>query len=173
MNVSSRPTGFARQLSAPAYFVAFLLVVIPLFDALMSVAPFHPRAAQWRFAVVGLLSNALMIPSVGLLFAVVTAVTLDHAAAKKAIRIFSWIAVVVLGAAIGFFALDSMQTRAAVRPDLQLSFLVASVTAICKLLLGIVAFVLFARASRAVSRRLEQTTSAPNLLVQRDGPAVL
>lgn len=172
MNPSTRTTSGYRQLAAPTYFVAFLLVAIPLFDALMSVAPFHPRAAQWRFAMVGLLSNALMIPSVGVLLAVIAAVTLDDAGAKRAIRVLSWITVPVLVAAIGFFALDSLQTRAAVRPELQLSFLVASVTAICKLLLGIIAFVLFARASRTSSRRAERT-KASSLLVARDAPGTL
>lgn len=172
MNTSTRATNVTRQLSAPAYFVAFLLIFIPFFDALMSVAPFHPGAAQWRFAAVGLLSNALMIPCIGVLIAVVTAVTMDHVGAKRAIRIISWIVVPVLLMAIGFFALDSMQTRSAVRAELQLSFLVASVTAVCKLLLGIVAFVLFARASGTVSRRTERAPSAANLLVARDGPSV-
>jgi hypothetical protein len=165
-------TNATRQLAPAAYFVAFLLIVIPLFDALMSVAPFHVEAAQWRFAAVGLLSNALMIPSVGVLFAVVTAVTLDHVGAKRAIQVLSWIMVPVLMAAIGFFALDSMQTRAAVRPEMQLSFLVASITAVCKLLLGIVAMVLFARASRTSSRQVDRTTAASSLLVTREGATV-
>ncbi len=172
MKTSTSTTNATRPLAAAAYFVAFLLIVIPVFDALMSVAPFHPGTAQWRFAAVGLLSNALMIPSVGMLFAVVTAVTLDHVGAKRAIRVFSWIMVPVLAAAIGFFALDSMQTRAAVRPEMQLSFLVASITAVCKLLLGIGAIVLFARASRTSSRQVDRMTAASNLLVTRDAAAV-
>ena len=173
MNVSTRTTIVPGKLAPPAYFVAFLLVVIPFFDALMSVAPFHPGVAQWRFAAVGLLSNALMIPSVGVLVAVVTAVTLDHDAAKRAIRVASWIMVPVLFAAMGFFALDSMQTRAVVRAEMQLSFLVASATAVGKLFLGVVAFVLFARASRTTSRRPERMSAATNLLVTREGPSTL
>lgn len=173
MNVSTRTPILHHKLAAPAYFVAILLVFIPVFDALMSVAPFHPGSAQWRFAAVGLLSNALMIPCVGFLLAVVTAVTLDNLAAKRAIRVISWTMVPVLATAISFFALDAMQTRASVRAQLQLSFLVASVTAIGKLLLGVVAFVLFARASRTTSRRPERMTAATNLLVTREGPSAL
>src|SRR3954470_1361886 len=168
MKTPTRSTNATQQLAAASYFVAFLLIAIPIFDALMSVAPFHPERAQWRFAAVGLLSNALMIPSVGMLIAVVAAVTLDHVGALRVIRVLSWLVVPVILAAIGAFALDSMQTRAAVRPEMQLSFLVASVTAVCKLLLGVVAFVLFALASRTSSRRAERAADASSLLVARD-----
>ena len=172
MNTSTRTAPPSRLLAAPAYFVALLLIGIPVFDAMMSVAPFHIGVAQWRFAAVGLLSNALMIPAVGFLIAVVTSVTLDHPGAKQTIRVVSWVMVPVLVAAIGFFALDSMQTRAGVRPEMQLSVLGASVTAVCKLLLGIVAFVLFARAARTSPRHLDRASAASNLLAVRDARAV-
>jgi hypothetical protein len=165
MKTSTRPRNAVQQVAAAAYFVALLLIAIPIFDALMSVAPFHLASARWRFAAVGLLSNALMIPAVGVLFAVVTAVMLDHVGTKRAIQALSWGMVVVLIASIGFFGLDSMQTRSAVRPEMHLSFLVASDTAVCKLLLGVIAFVLFGRTCRTSSVRVEVPAK---LLVTRE-----
>ncbi len=156
----------SRQLASASYFVAFLLIVIPTFDALMQVAPFRPSAAQWRFAAVGLLSNALMIPAVGVLLALYTSLTFDDAKLRNTIRIVSWIMVVVLLAATGFFALDSVQTRPAIRPQMQLSFLVASITAAVKLLLGVIAFALFGRA--ATGSRHPDRKQPAGILVARD-----
>ncbi|MEP6989828.1 MAG: hypothetical protein ABJA80_02780 [bacterium] len=156
----------SRQVASASYFVAFLLIVIPTFDSLMQVAPFRPSAAQWRFAAVGLLSNALMIPAVGVLLALYTSLTFDDEKVRRTIRIVSWIMVVVLIAATGFFALDSVQTRSAIRPEMQLSFLVASITAAVKLLLGVVGFALFGRASRQLRQPDSKRGSA--ILVARE-----
>ena len=136
------------RLAPCAYLVALLLIFIPLFDASMSVAPWSLGNAQWRFGAVGLLSNALMLPALGALIAVTTAVTLDHEWTIRTLRVWSWIACVVIVLSIVLFALDAIQTRAAISPEMALSYRVASVTAAFKLLLGAVAFALFGRACR-------------------------
>lgn len=159
-----------RQLAPSAYLVAFALVFIPLFDASMSLVPFRVGAPQWRFGAVGLLSNALMIPAIGVLIAVTTAVVLGHERTQRVFSILCWIAAAILLAALAAFALDALQTRASVQPAMKLSFAVASATAAAKLLLGAVTFALFARGSR-VRRRKERPVLAPQTpLIRRDGP---
>lgn len=159
-----------RQLAPSAYVVAFALVFIPLFDATMSLAPFRPGAPQWRFGAVGLLSNALMIPAIGILIAVTTAVVLGHERAQRVFSILCWLAVAILVAALAAFSLDALQTRASVQPAMRLSFMVASATAAAKLLLGAMTFALLARGSR-LTRRKPRTVSAPQTpLLRRDGP---
>src|SRR5260221_11923810 len=59
-----------RQMAPAAYLVAALLFFIPFFDALASVAPWHPLAAQWRVGAIGLISKAFLIPPPGGLLAV-------------------------------------------------------------------------------------------------------
>ena len=139
------------RLAPCAYLVAFLLIAIPLFDASMSVAPWTLGSAQWRFGAVGLLSNALMIPAAGALIAVATAVTQDHVRTQRVFRVLCWMGCALVALSIVLFALDALQTRAAIRPEMQLSYQVASITAAFKLILGAIAFGFFARACRRAS----------------------
>jgi hypothetical protein len=138
-----------RQLAPSAYIVAFLLFAIPFFDAAMSVAPWHFGNSQWRFGAVGLLSNALMIPAAGALIAVVTAVSQGHFRVRDLLGLASWVMAAVVLASLAIFSLDTVQTRAAINPEMIFSYKVASLTACIKLLLGMVTFVLLARACRS------------------------
>ena len=131
------------RLAPVAYTIALLLVAIPIFDSAMSVAPFHPGNAQWRFGFFGLMSNALLIPTVGVLLAVVAALTYEHEGAQKALWVGSWLMAVLLLIAMVAFSLDSLQTRSHVRPEVQASFVMASVTGLLKLLATAVVFGLF------------------------------
>jgi len=56
-----------RRIVWPSYLVAFSLLVIPPIDALMQTMPAHPSEPRWRWGAFGLLSNAMMIPMIGLL----------------------------------------------------------------------------------------------------------
>lgn len=134
------------RLAPCAYLVAFLLIAIPMFDASMSVAPWVPGDPQWRFGAIGLISNALMIPAAGMLIAVVAAMTFGHLTFLRVLRILCWIGSLGIMLAVILFALDALQTRNAIRPQMQLSYNVASLTAAFKLLLGAATFLLFARA---------------------------
>jgi hypothetical protein len=160
----------SRQLAPAAYLVAFALVFIPLFDAAMSLVPFRLGAAAWRFGAVGLLSNALMIPAIGVLIALTTAVVLGHERTQRVFSILCWITAAILLAALVAFSLDALQTRASVQPAMKLSFAVASATAAAKLLLGSVTFALFARGSRLSRRKARPISATQTPLLRRDGP---
>lgn len=95
-----------------------------------------------------MLSNALLIPTVGLLVAHVTALALNHTAVRRAIGIIGYAAAGLSVLALAMFALDSLQTRAAVRPEMRLSFNVASITAALKTLLAGVTYLTFGLAGR-------------------------
>ncbi|HET9440315.1 MAG TPA: hypothetical protein VFO52_09095 [Longimicrobiales bacterium] len=130
-----------RYLALPAYFVAAALVLIPLVDAALSLWPWRPGAAQWRFGAIGLASNALMIPAAGLLIMLATSLTLGH---WRTLRVFG--AVCALAALCTFvsiflFGLDAIQTRVNVNPNAHLSFTVASFTAAAKLLLATITLI--------------------------------
>jgi hypothetical protein len=137
-----------RQLAPAAYLVAALLIVIPLFDVTMSLYPFNPGSSQWRFGAFGLFSNALMLPAAGMLIAVATATLAVHPGLQQFLRIFCWAVAVLLVVGMAFFALDALQARPLVRPDMKLSYFVASGTALAKLALGALGFGLLARGSR-------------------------
>ncbi len=137
-----------RQMAPAAYLVAALLFFIPFFDALASVAPWHPLAAQWRFGAIGLISNAFMIPAAGALIAVGTALTYSHYKTQLWFGIVCWLMTLVVVLGMLSFSLDAIQTRTAIRPDMYRSYEVATVTAEAKLLLGAFAFGLLGRACK-------------------------
>jgi hypothetical protein len=149
------------------YLIAFILIVLPLVDAAVTVTPFHPRNVQWRFGAIGLLTNTMLTPAFGFMVAVVTAATLQHVRTQRVLAILSWIAVVVLLGLLVTFALDALQTRAMVRPEMMRPFVLASTIAACKMVLWLIAFIVFARASRVprASRRASEA-AAPSMLIR-------
>ena len=157
-----------RQVAAGAYLVGFLLFFIPFFDAMMSVAPWAWANAQWRFGALGLMSNALMLPASGALIAVATAVGLGHLKAQRALGITAWMLVIVVFVGAVMFALDAVQTKSQIRPEMMLSYRVSTLTATCKLVLGMIAFALLGRACRSERGSRVEVQEAPRLLTKRD-----
>jgi hypothetical protein len=136
-----------RQLAAPAYLVAFALIVIPPLDALMQVIPFRLHDPRWRFGAFGLLSNAMMIPVTGLLIAFVVSTLFEHRVLQRTLGMLSLaVATATVGVLI-VFGLDALQVRQQVPPAAQLAFRVASTTAVTKSILGILTLGAFGLAS--------------------------
>jgi hypothetical protein len=136
-----------RHLAPPTYLVAAALIVIPPFDALMQVLPLRIHDARWRFGFVGLSSNALMIPVVGLLIAFVGASYFEHRAVQRVLGFVSIAIAAFILISLGFFVLDALQVKQSVAPAAILAFKVASVTAVLKSILGLVTLGAFALAS--------------------------
>ena len=150
-----------RQLAPAGYVIAFLLFFIPFFDASLSLAPWNLGSSQWRFGAFGLMSNALMLPATGALIAVAAAVSAGHVRVLRVLSIIFWLAVAVLVLATALFALDALQSRRMIRPEMALSYYVASATAMGKLVLGLVSFALLARASRLDGSGTREANTAP------------
>jgi hypothetical protein len=134
-----------KYLALPTYLVAFALVVIPFFDASMQIGSFNPGNEQWRFGALGLMSNAFMVPAIGLLIALVVALLLGHWRFLRVLGSVCGLGAVVLLALFLLFALDAIQTRGNVQPAARFSFVVASFTAAGKLLLAMVTLAAIAR----------------------------
>ncbi len=157
-----------RQLAPGAYLVAFLLIFIPLFDASLSLAPWHLGSSQWRFGAFGLLSNALMLPAAGALIAVATAIAASQVRMVKVLAILCWFVVAVLVVSTALFSLDAMQSRRMIRPEMALSYYVASATAMGKLVLGIVSFLFLARGSRLDRSTMREASPTIRAFGKRD-----
>jgi hypothetical protein len=142
------------------YLLALILFIVPFVDAAVSITPFHVRNVQWRFGAVGLLTNTLLTPAVGFMLAVVTAALLQHIRTQRVLSIVAWIGAVVLLGLLVVFALDALQTRAMVRPEMMRPFVLASTVAVCKLVLWVIASIVFARAART-PRGLRRSAEAP------------
>jgi hypothetical protein len=150
----------SRQFAWPAYLVSAALVVVPLSDVLTSLYPWRVLDPRWRFGAVGLVSSSLLIPTAGLLVALVTAAACDHRVARKIIGVVGIVASTIALAALLIFALDALQTRATVPQPMRLSFHVASTAAAIKTLIAgasLLAIGLAAlRAGKARSSRVKQ-----------------
>jgi len=137
-----------KQFAPAAYVVGILLFFIPFFDAITSIAPFHPAIAEWRFAASGLVSNAFMLPCMGALVLVGTALTFSHYKTQLWLGLFFWLMMLVVLLAMLSFTLDATQTRSTIQPEQYKAFRVASIVAEVKLLLAAVAFALIGRACK-------------------------
>jgi hypothetical protein len=147
----------SRYLAWPAYLVAIAMIAIPFADSWTTLFPWNIGDARWRFGAVGLISNALMIPLAGLLVALTVAWMRSQRLVMRTIGVVGFLGALLCVLGLGSFALDSLQTRSQVRPELQTSFTVASITAAIKTLLAGATFLAFGlsgwKASRHISRK--------------------
>jgi hypothetical protein len=162
-----------RQLAIAAYLVAGMLIFIPLIDASLTLFPWNLGSSQWRFGAFGLYSNALMLPAAGALIAVATAAAFSHQRMLRVLVILQVIVAAVLLISVALFGLDAVQARKLIRPDMQLSYRVASATAAIKLLLGAVTFLLLARGARAKTVVLDPRADTPRGFPKRSSGAVV
>ena len=135
-----------RQLATPAYLVAFALICIPPFDAMMQVMPARIHDPRWRFGAFGLMSNAFILPMAGVLLAYMVASLFDHRRFQKVLAVISLAVSLATLALLALFALDMLQIHQDVKPAAQLAFKVASSTALLKAMLTILTLGAFAYA---------------------------
>jgi hypothetical protein len=151
-----------RHFARVAYFVGTLLLVVPIIDVMVALLPVSATNARWRFGAVGLLSNAFILPLVGLLILGVTASLSSH---RRTLRALSFLALAA-GAfsllLVGLFSLDAVQTRAGINPQTAFAFQVATSLGILKMFCGMVGFVLFGIAGlkSAASAQSQSSRSA-------------
>ena len=152
------------------------MILIPLADAWTTLFPWNFGEARWRFGAVGLVSNALMIPLAGLLIAFVVAWVREQRALLRVIGVFGFVAATVCILALVSFALDALQTRAQVNPQMLLSFKVATVTAAVKAVLAGATLLAFGfsgwRASKGPGSR-KSSGAAGGLLTLPTAPSTM
>jgi len=142
------------------YVMGALLIVIPLSDALPAAWPLRIGAADWRFAVTGLLSGALMTPLLGAFLVLAAAAILGQ---RRVMAFGAWslavLAVVLLAAAV-LFALDFLEVRSRVQEAARPAFLAAALKAIWKIGLGCVTSLVLALSARRMARRVANELAA-------------
>lgn len=141
-----------KSLARAGYLIAALLIVLPLFDASMSVWPPHLGDERWRYGAVGALSNLTLVPLLGFFMALVIASVVDHRRVRRVLGVLCGIFAVVLAALAVLFILDYFQTRTIVKPAFQHAMGLATGTALVKHILSIIALTLLSRAGFAGPR---------------------
>jgi hypothetical protein len=160
-----------RKIVFPAYLVAFAFGVIPLIDATMQAVPFRFGDARWRWGIFGLLSNAMMIPMIGLLIAFVVADMFEHRTFLRVLGVICAVVAVCALGGLGMFGLDALQLHKDVRPAAAMAFDVACLTATMKSLIGILTLAGFSIAAfTGTKRRAEKMTAKNNIMIGSTRP---
>lgn len=133
-----------RSLVAGSYVVGFALLLVPLTDAVLSVWPAQMGDFRWRYGAAGIMANALLVPVAGLLVLQWVAVIAEHRVMRRMLGAASLAGALLCLATMALFVLDALQTRPNVRPEMNASFISASVGALAKLLLHTAALACFA-----------------------------
>ena len=165
---NSRPV---RQFAAPCYVAATSLIVFPVFDQLMQlVSTVKLHDARWRFGAAGLMSNLLVLPVVGLVMLFVTAAVCEHRVFQRILSVLCALSAVGLIAVAGLLALDAIQVRSLMRPEVMSSWAVATLTALLKLGVATLTLSWLAIAGFRGSKAAPQATrrSAAELVVAGD-----
>lgn len=109
----------SRFLIATGYWLALLLLVLPLLERVVTLLPFSPRAIRWRLEAFGALSQLLPLPLLGGVVAVGTAYLLGHRKVVRALAISAFVAAVALAVMTTLFALDLLQYRRSVGAEMR------------------------------------------------------
>ena len=162
MSGLNNPAGrVALRTFAPAiYFLAALLVVVPLSDLLLNVWPARFSDPGWRYGTVGLAGQFLHTPLLGLLLAALCARFLEQRWPLRLVGTLCVLAALLGLGAIGSFTLDAVQIRASVEAAALAPYDAGVVRALAKHVTGAIAFVLIGTASFRAARQLRAPAPA-------------
>lgn len=146
----------SRLLIATGYGLAALLLVLPVLEPMVTLLPPRPEQVRWRLQAFGALSQSLVLPMLGIGVASATAVLLGHRRVVRVLGAFAFLAGVGLASATVLFALDLVEYRASIEPELRRYYQVAGINYFTAFVLGtafLVGFGVVAWRAAARSRR--------------------
>lgn len=131
-----------RTLVIPAYLVSLALVLLPPVDQFIQLFPFRLGDPRWRFGAFGLVSNALLLPTIGLFLALAIATVFEHHRFRRVVGSIGFLIVLFLAVGVVLFGLDIFQVRRDVNAQALRAFYAASASAVLKT--GVAALTLLA-----------------------------
>ena len=156
---------YARAL----YPLALAVAIFPLADMVARLVPIHLGNAQWRFGAVGLvLSGSLVMMMLGLALLGFTASEHAHRKVLGPLAVAAFAIVGAILVALILFALDAIQLRPIVRPEVRTAMRNAAISAIVGGLLSITGFTaigLAALRARRVLTKPPADSTTPALVV--------
>lgn len=143
-----------KHVRTAGYVILTLAALFPLIDIVSGLMPPNPGNATWRFGAIGVFSNYAMGLSLELLLLAVLAAVSNHRRVLLVLGVISLLfAIVLLGCSV-LFALDALQTRSQVNPQVLGRFDFATGGAIAKLVLYAIANLVLSRGEFQAARRL-------------------
>lgn len=148
-----------RLLRWPTYFIASLLLFVPLFDLTITVWPFQGSVLRWRVATMGQVSASMVLATLGLLLLLVASVLFEQPRAQRAVAAVTGVMAAALLVLVPLFLLDLAQLRPDVRPEIRHPFDIVATQSTIKLVLEIVALASIAVAGFKASRAAVDQTN--------------
>jgi chromate transport protein ChrA len=137
--------------------------------------PFRLHDPRWRFGAFGIMSNAMLVPLVGLLIAFVAAATFEHRLLQRVLGLVCLGIGAIVALGLVLFGLDALQVRQQFQPAAQLAFRVASTTAVMKSFLAVITLGAFGlasfRAPRGARASRREKAQRDDLVVGKSGTA--
>jgi hypothetical protein len=149
-----------RRIIWPSYLIAFSLSIIPPIDALMQTLPMRFGDPRWRWGAFGLMSNAMMIPMIGVLIAFVVATLFEQHLFRRILGVLTAVLAVGTLIGLGMFALDTVQLHKQVQERGLLAFRVAALTATTKSIVGMLTLAGFSWTAFTGPKRREKATAS-------------
>lgn len=162
----------ARPWLLGLYGLGALLVAQPLLEVISAAWPLRFGEVGWRFGVIGSFLQLVTTFVVGIAVIMLAAYLLRHRLVVRAVGVAALVAVGLFILAAAGFALDYIQLRRMVRPDLVQSFDMTSMRAGLTTLLSIVALAVLGYTGIMVSRvpaarRVTRREAGEGLIVGR------
>jgi hypothetical protein len=96
------------------YFTAFLLILVPLFQAAGASWPLGLGQVRWRMVATNTFSQSLQLPFLGLVMILAIARSVKDTTMARVIGVVSALTAVIMVVSIGLFILDSIQLKSIV-----------------------------------------------------------
>ena len=125
-----------RPLAVAGYLLGAMLIIVPLMELAMGTWPPRPSQVSWRFGVVGLFANGLLLPTMGAALLVAVAAAVGHRRTLRSLAAVALLACVAEIALLLLFTLDVVQMRSMVQSQVKLGFDLASAKSVVTLLFG-------------------------------------
>ena len=149
-------------LAGPLYFVAAMLVVVPLADFVLSVPPAEFSSRPWRFTTLGLLSGQTLLIVLGAALALAMSAILKQYALQRALVVSCLTSAAIFALLTVQFWVDMGNQRIATPPGEAAAVMSASNRAIIRLILTTVAFAYLGwRARRMIPPPTRHKTPKP------------
>jgi hypothetical protein len=155
------------------YVLGVFLIIAPVVTLMSGVYPFVFSAATWRFATYGLAMEASIVPLIGVFVVSVTAAAAGHRLLSR-IGMVALVLVALTGAATtALFALDAMQVRTNIRPEIRSKWDITTARTMAVGLFYVVTLLFVAygnhRAASARSTVQSRAVNAPSRIVAVGG----
>lgn len=111
-----------RPLLRSLYPVGPLIILSAVLEPFLRVAPFRLGEAPWRFGAVGFFSDSVLGVLFGLIWMMGIAAILENRRVLRVVSALSVLMAVFVALVIGAFALDALQLRGTVNPQIVRSF---------------------------------------------------